>query len=131
MNLRNSSTVVGYVAKEPELRYLPNGTAVLRFVVRNPDDYYDKKTEQWVERSVWFNFSVFARQAESLNKRLLKGDLVDVEFSIANSKKDADGKYKPDTYRVNRVTILSHSSNGTKNSAPKSNDTLDDTPPFF
>ena len=76
-------TVVGYLGGDPELRFLPSGTAVCNFSIAS-NRTYTKDNEQ-VKETTWFRVSVWGNQGENANKYLAKGSRVLVE-----------GRLKPD-----------------------------------
>ena len=73
--------VVGHLGRDPEMRYLPDGTPVTTFSVattrrrRNPDG-------TTAEETVWFRVSAFRKLAETCNSFLQKGRLVLVEGQL-------------------------------------------------
>ncbi len=71
--------VVGNLGGDPEMRYLPDGTAVTNFSVATNRRWNDRNTGQPVDETTWFRVSVFGRQAESANQYLSKGRRVLVE----------------------------------------------------
>ena len=77
--------IVGNLGNDPEMRYMPDGTAVTSFSVATNRRWTDSQTSQPVEETTWFRVSVWGRQAESVNQYLSKGRQVLVE-----------GRLKPD-----------------------------------
>ncbi|MFN2105887.1 MAG: single-stranded DNA-binding protein [Candidatus Promineifilaceae bacterium] len=71
--------VVGNLGGDPEMRYLPDGTAVTNFSLATNRRWNDSRTGQPVDETTWFRVSVFGRQAESANQYLSKGRQVLVE----------------------------------------------------
>lgn len=71
-------TIVGNLGRDPELRYMPNGTAVTSLSVATSNSYTNQQGEQ-VKETTWFRVSVFGKQAESCSKYLTKGRSVLVE----------------------------------------------------
>ena len=71
-------TIVGYLGRDPEMRYTPDGTAVTNFSVastrrwNNPDGSKGEET-------TWFRVAAWRRQAETAAQYLHKGSLVLVE----------------------------------------------------
>jgi single-strand DNA-binding protein len=65
--------VVGHLGGDPEMRYLPDGTAVTNFSMATSRRWTDKQSGQPTEETTWFRVSVFGRQAESVNQYLAKG----------------------------------------------------------
>jgi single-strand DNA-binding protein len=70
--------VAGYLGRDPEMRYLPNGTPVTNFSVASSRKWTGQDGQQRDE-TVWFRVSAFGRQAEVCNQYLSKGRPVLVE----------------------------------------------------
>lgn len=77
--------IVGNLGRDPEMRYMPDGTAVTSFNVATSRRYTDRNSGQQVDETTWFRVSVWGRQAEVANQYLSKGRKVLVE-----------GRLKPD-----------------------------------
>lgn len=71
--------IVGYLGRDPEMRYMPDGTAVTSFSVATSRRWTDRNTGQPVDETTWFRVNVWGRQAESTNQYLSKGSKVLVE----------------------------------------------------
>lgn len=71
--------VVGNLGRDPEMRYMPDGTAVTQFSMATSRRWNDRSTGQPVEETIWFRVSVWGRQAEAVNQYLSKGRSVIVE----------------------------------------------------
>ncbi|MCA9920214.1 MAG: single-stranded DNA-binding protein [Anaerolineales bacterium] len=74
--------VVGNLGSDPEMRYMPDGTAVTSFSVATNRRWTDRSTGQPVDETTWFRVSVWGRQAETTNEYLAKGRKVLVEGQI-------------------------------------------------
>ena len=77
--------IVGNLGGDPEMRYMPDGSAVTSFSVATNRRWTDKGTGQPVDETTWFRVSVWGRRAEVANQYLSKGSKVLVE-----------GRLKPD-----------------------------------
>jgi single-strand DNA-binding protein len=77
--------VVGNLGGDPEMRYMPDGTAVTSFSVATNRRWNDSRTGEQVDETTWFRVSVWGRRAEVANQYLSKGSKVLVE-----------GRLKPD-----------------------------------
>ncbi|MCA9994381.1 MAG: single-stranded DNA-binding protein [Anaerolineales bacterium] len=77
--------IVGNLGRDPEMRYMPDGTAVTSFSVATSRRWTDRNSGQPVDETTWFRVSVWGRQAETANQYLSKGSKVLVE-----------GRMKPD-----------------------------------
>lgn len=71
--------IVGRLGRDPEMRYMPDGTAVTSMNVATDRRWTDKATGQPVQETTWFRVSIWGRQAESTNQYLSKGSLVLIE----------------------------------------------------
>lgn len=75
--------IVGNLGRDPEMRYMPDGTAVTSFSVATNRRWTDRATGQPVDETTWFRVSVWGRQAETANEYLSKGRKVLVEGQIS------------------------------------------------
>jgi len=71
--------IVGRLGKDPEMRYMPDGTAVTNMNVATDRRWTDKATGQPAQETTWFRVSVWGRQAETSNQYLTKGQMVLIE----------------------------------------------------
>lgn len=102
----NRVTLMGNVVRDPDLRYTPNGAAVLSFSIATNRRY--KKGEEWTDEVSYHNIVVW-NNAESLSQRIKKGTRVYVEGRIqTRSWDDKDGKknYKTEI-NSERVILIS------------------------
>ena len=76
-----SITAIGNLGRDPEMRYLPNGTAVTNFNMAVNRQWKDKEGET-VKETIWLRVSVFGKQAEAVNQYKTKGDLVLVKCRL-------------------------------------------------
>jgi len=74
----NKITIVGYLGRDPELRYTPQGTAVCNFTVATTEKRKNSKGEM-EEHTIWFKVAAWGRQAEVADEYLAKGRQVYVE----------------------------------------------------
>jgi len=74
--------VVGNVGRDPEMRYMPDGTAVTSFSVATSRRWNDRQTGQPVDETTWFRVSAWGKRAEVANQYLSKGSSVLVEGRI-------------------------------------------------
>ena len=71
--------IVGRLGRDPEMRYMPDGTAVTQINVATDRRWTDKSTGQPVSETTWFRVSVWGKQGESTNQYLSKGSMVLIE----------------------------------------------------
>ena len=70
--------IVGYLGRDPEMRYTPSGTPVTNFNVATNRKYTGSDGQQ-VKETAWFRVSVFGKQAEACAQYLKKGSACLVE----------------------------------------------------
>jgi single-strand DNA-binding protein len=71
--------VVGHLGRDPEMRYMPDGTAVTNFSIATNRRWTDRASGEPRDETTWFRVSVWGRQAETANEYLSKGSQVLVE----------------------------------------------------
>ena len=76
-----SLTIVGNLGRDPEMRYLPDGTAVTNLNVASSRKYTNREGQP-VEETTWVKVTVWSKQAESANQYLTKGSKVLVEGTL-------------------------------------------------
>jgi single-strand DNA-binding protein len=87
----NKIVIVGYLGRDPELRYTPQGTPVCDFSVATTERRKDKSGE-FQETTTWFRVTFFGRQAEVASQYLTKGRQVYVEGQLSQREwTDKDG----------------------------------------
>ena len=64
--------ITGRLGSDPEMKYLPNDTAVTNFSVAANRVWKDAQGEK-VEQVVWYRIAAWGKQAESCNQYLSKG----------------------------------------------------------
>ena len=74
--------IIGNLGGDPEMRYLPSGTAVTNFSVATSRRWNDPQTGKPVDETTWFRVSVWGKQAEVANQYLAKGRKVLVEGTL-------------------------------------------------
>ncbi len=85
----NRVVLVGNLTRDPELRYIPSGTAVTE-VGLAVNDRRKSSTGEWVDETTFVDVTLWARQAEVACQYLSKGSSVLIE-----------GRLKLDTWESN------------------------------
>ncbi|MGA9774173.1 MAG: single-stranded DNA-binding protein [Blastocatellia bacterium] len=87
----NKIILVGYLGRDPELRYTPDGTPVCNFSVATTERKKDKAGE-FQDHTTWFRVNLWRRQAEVASQYLTKGKQVYIEGRLSQSEyQDKDG----------------------------------------
>jgi single-strand DNA-binding protein len=87
----NKIILVGYLGRDPELRYTPDGTPVCDFSVATTERRKDKAGELQ-DITTWFRVTVWRRQAELAGQYLAKGRQVYIEGRLTQREyQDRDG----------------------------------------
>ena len=89
----------GRLARDPDLRYVTNGTSVCHFTIATPDRRKDKVTGEWVDDPAFPSITAWAATAERVGKMLRKGDSVTVQGRLKTETWEKDGK------RHSRLTV--------------------------
>jgi len=87
----NKVILIGNLGKDPEMRYLPSGQAVVKFSLATNAKRKDKNG-QVIDITDWHNIVTFGRTAEVCNQYLKKGSPIYAEGRIqTRSYDDKDG----------------------------------------
>jgi single-strand DNA-binding protein len=70
------TTIVGNVGRNPELRYLPDGTPVSDFSVAVDRRWTDRETDEPREKTTWFQVTCWRALAETVHQIVGKGHQV-------------------------------------------------------
>lgn len=84
----NNVTLVGRLTNDPQLKYLPSGSAALEFSIASNYYVVSKATNE----VSYFDIVLFGKSAESISKFLVKGKQVAVSGSLRQDRwQDKDG----------------------------------------
>ncbi|HEX8802109.1 MAG TPA: single-stranded DNA-binding protein [Terriglobales bacterium] len=70
--------LIGYLGKDPEMKYTPGGTAIATFTIASTERWKNSASEPQ-EHTEWFNIKVFGKRAEVVAERLHKGSRIFLE----------------------------------------------------
>lgn len=89
----NKVILMGNLTRDPELQYLPSGTAVAKFGIAVNRVYNDRQSGERKEDVCFVDITAWARQAEVCNEYLRKGNPVFLEGRLNfNSWETDDGQ---------------------------------------
>lgn len=96
----NKYIATGNLVREPEIKYLDNGTALFKNAIAVKDDYKRDTTH-------FFNFVAFGKTAETMANYLQKGSRILIEASLNQSSYEKDGEKRTSIdLNVNRFEFL-------------------------
>ncbi len=107
MGSLNKVLLIGNLGKDPELRYTPDGLAILKFSIAT-SEYFNDKSGNKSEKTTWHNIVMFGKMAQNLANYLNKGKQVFVEGRISNRSyddKDGNKKYITEIVATNIVLL--------------------------
>ena len=81
----NKVILVGNLGKDPEVRFLPGGSAVCNFSIATSESWKDKQGQSQ-EKTEWHRISIFGKLAEIAGEYLKKGSQVYVEGKLQTRK---------------------------------------------
>ena len=77
----NKVILIGYVGKDPEVRYLEGGVAVARLPLATSESYKNKEGQK-IEQTEWHNIVLWRGLAEITEKYVRKGRQIYIEGKI-------------------------------------------------
>jgi single-strand DNA-binding protein len=86
----NRVVLVGNLTRDPELRYIPSGTAVSEIGLAVNDRV--KKNDQWVDETTFVDVTLWGRTAEVANEYLSKGSSVLIEGRLKLDTWEKEGQ---------------------------------------
>jgi single-strand DNA-binding protein len=82
----NQVQLIGNLGRTPELRYLPNGDAVINIGLATTKKYKDRDTSETKERTEWHSLVVYGGLAEIFAKYLKRGSEIYVAGELRTRK---------------------------------------------
>ena len=83
----NKIIIIGYLGRDPEMRYSTSGTPMTSFSVAESNRYTTASGEQR-EETEWFNCTAFRRLADICNQYLTRGQQVYIEGRLRSRQYD-------------------------------------------
>ena len=91
----NKVILVGNLGKDPEVRYMPSGSAICNITIATSRQWKDKTSGERQEETEWHRVALFDRLAEIAGEYLKKGKPVYIEGRLKTRKyTDKDGVEK-------------------------------------
>ncbi|GAB6146829.1 single-stranded DNA-binding protein [Desulfocicer niacini] len=114
----NKAIIVGRLGRDPEIRYSPQGMAVVKLAVATSENWTDKNTGQKQEKTEWHRITVFGKQGENCERYLSKGSQVYVEGRLQTSTYEKEGQTHYSTDIIANVVQFLGSPGGAGGGAP-------------
>ena len=127
----NNVVLIGRLTRDPELRYIPSGTAVCSFSLAVDKGLSREKKQEMESRNQptadFINIQVWGKMGENCANYLAKGRLVGVQGRIQTGSYDAKDGTKRYTTEVvaNQVEFLERGDNTNKSSGGFNDSSLD------
>ena len=103
----NKVILIGNLGRDPETRYLKEGSAICNFSIATSDQWKDKNSGEKREKTEWHRIVAFKRLAEICAEYLTKGSRVYVEGKLQTRSWEQEGVTKYTTEIVaNEVQML-------------------------
>jgi single-strand DNA-binding protein len=106
----NKVILIGNLGKDPEVKFTPSGVPVAKFSLATNENYKDKASGEWKERTEWHNIIAWQRLAEIVGEYVKKGSKVYIEGRIQTSswedKQSGEKKYRTEIV-ANDLVLLS------------------------
>jgi single-strand DNA-binding protein len=127
MSSVNKVILIGNLGKDPEVRYLNNGTAVASFSIATSEKWTDKTTGNKESKTEWHRVVIFGKLAEIAGEYLFKGKQVYIEGKLQTRDWEDKDENKRQTTEIvaHQMTMLGGSveqSQGQRNDQPHEGD---------
>jgi single-strand DNA-binding protein len=109
----NKVIIIGNLGADPEVRYMPSGSAVANIRVATTEAWKDKQSGEMQERTEWHRIVLYNRLGEIAGGYLKKGSKVYIEGSLRTNKwQDQNGNERYTTEIVANVMQMLDSRSG-------------------
>jgi len=89
----NKVILVGHLGQDPEVKYMPSGSAVANVSIATTESWKDKTSGEKKDKTEWHRVVFYARLAEIVGQYLRKGAQVYVEGRLQTRKwQDKNGQ---------------------------------------
>jgi single-strand DNA-binding protein len=121
----NKVILIGNLGGDPEIRYMPSGSAVANVTLATSEAWKDKQTGEQHDRTEWHRVVFFNRLAEIAGEYLRKGSKIYIEGRLQTRKwQDKSGQDRYTTEIIaNEMQMLDSRGAGGGNTAEQNNQT--------
>lgn len=116
----NKVILVGRLGQDPDVRYMPNETAVCNFSLATSSSYKDKSGEK-VDQTEWHRIVMFGKVAEIAKEYLKKGSQVFIEGRLQTRKwqtKEGQDRYTTEVVAATMQMLGSRDSSSGSGESP-------------
>ena len=116
----NKVILVGRLGQDPDVRYMPNETAVCNFSLATSSSYKDKSGEK-VDQTEWHRIVMFGKVAEIAKEYLKKGSQVFIEERLQTRKwqtKEGQDRYTTEVVAATMQMLGSKDSSSGSGESP-------------
>ena len=116
----NKVILVGRLGQDPDVRYMPNETAVCNFSLATSSSYKDKSGEK-VDQTEWHRIVMFGKVAEIAKEYLKKGSQVFIEGRLQTRKwqtKEGQDRYTTEVVAATMQMLGSKDSSSGSGESP-------------
>ncbi|MEE8059102.1 MAG: single-stranded DNA-binding protein [Pseudomonadales bacterium] len=108
----NKVILIGNCGADPEVKYMPNGNAVVNITLATSENWKDKNTGQQVDKTEWHRVVFFSRLAEIVGEYVRKGAKLYIEGRLQTRSWEQDGVKRYATEIIaNEMQMLDSRSN--------------------
>lgn len=101
----NKVILIGNLGQDPEIRYIPNGSAITNLTLATSESWRDKQSGEMREKTEWHRVVIFGKLAEVAGEYLRKGSQVYIEGSL-QTRKWQDQNSQQDRYTTEVVVNI-------------------------
>lgn len=88
----NKALLIVTIGKDPQLKYMPSGGAVVNLTGATNESWKDKQTGEKKERTEWHRLTFYNRLAEIVGEYVRKGSQIYVEGRLRTRDYEKDGQ---------------------------------------
>src|SRR5690348_2168305 len=97
----NKVILVATVGKDPEVKYMPSGGAVVNLTAATNESWKDKQTGEKKERTEWHRLTFYNRLAEIVGEYVRKGSQIYIEGRLRTRDYEKEGQ----KHYVTEITV--------------------------
>ena len=101
----NRVVLTGNLTADPELRWLPSGTAVCELRIASNTSRRDAATSEWIEKANYFDVVVWGGQGDTCARNLARGSGVAVDGRLEWREWEAEGGTKHQAVEIIADTV--------------------------